>query len=212
MHKSLWQCSYDSVQFIIRTTTHTILSCGKHGSPLSTGCFPRWCFLVRSGVTSFRLNSHAKQRLGSFEDSDFVGVLEDSKSTSSGILCIFGSRIFVPMRSMCKKRTSMSHKSTDSGSFFFFGCCFANGRNLWLAIMWDEVIDILHSSKKTHQALREHSRQQKFDDQVPRGRVRGDIQSTNPTTKSKRNSNREVDELSRVDHVVRIAKPFQFEA
>ena len=37
-------------------------------------------------------------RLGLFQDSDFAGDLEDSKSTSDGILCIFGSRTFVPVQ------------------------------------------------------------------------------------------------------------------
>ena len=38
----------------------------------------------------------AKQcRLGLFQDSDFAGDLEDSKSTSGGTLCIFGSHTFV---------------------------------------------------------------------------------------------------------------------
>ena len=52
----------------------------------------------------------AKQcRLGLFQDSDFAGDLEDSKSTSGGLLCIFGSRTFVPISWMCKKQTSVSH-------------------------------------------------------------------------------------------------------
>ena len=34
-------------------------------------------------------------RLGLFEDSDFAGDLEDSKSATGGLLCIFGSRTFV---------------------------------------------------------------------------------------------------------------------
>ena len=38
----------------------------------------------------------AKQcRLGLFQDSDFAGDLEDSKSTSGGTLCVFGSHTFV---------------------------------------------------------------------------------------------------------------------
>ena len=46
----------------------------------------------------------AKQfRLGLFQDSDFAGDLEDSKSTSGGTLCIFGSHTFVPTSWMCKK-------------------------------------------------------------------------------------------------------------
>ena len=57
----------------------------------------------------------AKQcRLGLFQDSDFAGDLEDSKSTSGGTLCIFGSHTFVPQSWMCKKQTSVSHSSTES--------------------------------------------------------------------------------------------------
>ena len=49
----------------------------------------------------------AKQcRLGLFQDSDFAGDLEDSKSTSGG------SHTFVPKSWMCKKQTS--HSSTKS--------------------------------------------------------------------------------------------------
>ena len=48
---------------------------------------------------------------GLFQDSDFAGDLEDSKSTSGGTLCIFGSHTFVPTSWMCKKQTSVSHSS-----------------------------------------------------------------------------------------------------
>ena len=57
----------------------------------------------------------AKQcRLGLLQDSDFAGYLEDSKSTSGGTLCIFGSHTFVQKSWMCKKQTSVSHSSTES--------------------------------------------------------------------------------------------------
>ena len=57
----------------------------------------------------------AKQcRLGLFQDSDFAGDLEHSKSTSGGTLCIFGSHTFVPIGWMCKKQTAVSHSSTES--------------------------------------------------------------------------------------------------
>ena len=56
----------------------------------------------------------AKQcRLGLFRDSDFAGDLEDSKSTSGGTSCIFGSHTFVPVSWMCKKQTAVSHSSTE---------------------------------------------------------------------------------------------------
>ena len=38
-------------------------------------------------------NTAAQCRLGLFQDSDFAGDLEDSKSTSGGTLCIFGTHI-----------------------------------------------------------------------------------------------------------------------
>ena len=51
-------------------------------------------------------------KLGLFQDSAFAGDLEDSKSTSGGILCTFGSHTFVPISWMSKKQTSVSHSST----------------------------------------------------------------------------------------------------
>ena len=53
-------------------------------------------------------------RLGLFQDTDFAGDREDSKSTSGGVLCIFGSRTFVPVSWMCMKQTAVSHSSTES--------------------------------------------------------------------------------------------------
>ena len=44
------------------------------------------------------MGNTAKQcRLGLFQDSDFAGDLEDSKSTSGGTLYVFGSHTFVPI-------------------------------------------------------------------------------------------------------------------
>ena len=61
------------------------------------------------------MGNTAKQcRLGLFQESDFAGDLEDSKSTSGGTLCIFGSHTFVPICRMCKKQTAVSHSSTES--------------------------------------------------------------------------------------------------
>ena len=59
-------------------------------------------------------NTVKQCRLGLFQDSDFAGDLEDSKSTFGGTLCIFGSHTFVPICWMCKKQTAVSHSSTES--------------------------------------------------------------------------------------------------
>ena len=61
------------------------------------------------------MGNTAKQcRLGLFQDSDFAGDVEDSKSASGATLCIFGSHRFVPISWMYKKRTAVSHSSTES--------------------------------------------------------------------------------------------------
>ena len=59
-------------------------------------------------------NTAQQCRLGLFQDSDFAGDLEDSKSTSGGTLCVFGCHTFVPISWMCKKQTAVSHSSTES--------------------------------------------------------------------------------------------------
>ena len=60
------------------------------------------------------VNTAKQCRLGLFQGSDFAEDLEDSKSTSGGTLCVFGSHTFVPISWMCKKQTSVSHSSTES--------------------------------------------------------------------------------------------------
>ena len=52
--------------------------------------------------------------MGLFQDSDFAGDLEDSKSTSGGTSCVFVSHTSVPISWMCKKQKSVSHNSTES--------------------------------------------------------------------------------------------------
>ena len=59
-------------------------------------------------------NTVKQCRLELFQDSDFAGDLEDSKSTSGGTLCSCGSHTFVPISWMCKKQTAVSHSSTES--------------------------------------------------------------------------------------------------
>ena len=69
---------------------------------------------VNTGNVVMWENTAQHCRLGLFQDSDFAGDLEDSKSTSGGVLCIFGSHTFVPRIWMCKKQTSVSHSSTKA--------------------------------------------------------------------------------------------------
>ena len=83
----------------------------------------------------------AKQcRLELFQDSDFAGDFEDSKSTSAGILCIFGSHTFVPIIWMCKKQTSVSHSSTESEIISLDTRLRLDG---WPALeLWDLIVSV----------------------------------------------------------------------
>ena len=86
---------------------------------------------------------HKHCRLGLFQDSDFARVL-DSKSTSGGILCIFGSLTFVPISWMCKKQTSVSHISTDAEVICLDASLRMDG--IPALDLWNLVIEFFHSS------------------------------------------------------------------
>ena len=80
-------------------------------------------------------------RLGLFQDSDFAGDLEDSKSTSGGTWCVFGSHTFVPISWMCKKQTSVSHSSTESEIIFLDAGLRLDG--LPALELWDLIVSVL---------------------------------------------------------------------
>ena len=112
-------------------------------------------------------------RLGLFQDSDFAGDLEDS--TSGGVLCIFGSRTFVPISWMCKKQTSVSHSSTESEIISLDAGLRMDG--LLALDLWDLVIEVLGTthriSKPTQACKRETgvktqitSKSEDFDDHL----------------------------------------------
>ena len=89
-------------------------------------------------------NTAQHDRLGLFQDSDFAGDLEDSKSTSGGILCIFGRQTFVPISWMCKKQTSVSHRSTEAEVFSLDAGLRMDG--ISALGPWDSVIEVFHST------------------------------------------------------------------
>ena len=96
----------------------------------------------------FHVGNTAKQcRLGLFQDSDFAGDLEDSKSTSGGTLCIFGSHTFVLISWMCKKQTSVSHSSTDSEIISLDAGLRLDG--LPALELWDLIVSVLGSVTQT---------------------------------------------------------------
>ena len=94
------------------------------------------------------MGNTAKQcRLGLFQDSDFAEDLEDSKSTSGGTLCIFGSHTFVPRSWMCKKQTAVSHSSTESEIISLDAGLRLDG--LPALELWDLIVSVFGSATQT---------------------------------------------------------------
>ena len=97
-------------------------------------------------------NTPIQCRLGLFQNSDFAGDLEDSKSTSGGTLCIFGSHTFVPICWMCKKQTSVSHSSTESEIISLDAGFILDG--IPALDLWDLIVAVLHGFTYPHDQLR----------------------------------------------------------
>ena len=93
----------------------------------------------------------AKQcRLGLFQDSDFAGDPEDSKSISGGTLCVFGSHTFVPISWMCKKQTNFSFAQLNRIRNYFFGCMI---EVIWYSALdlWDLIVSVLGNTTQNHE-------------------------------------------------------------
>ena len=125
----------------------------------------------------------AKQcRLGLFQDSDFAGDLEDSKSTSGGTLCVFGSHTFVPISWMCKKQTSVSHSSTESEIISLDTGLRLDG--LLALELWDLIVSVFgnisHVSDRTEQPVKEKNKSHnKIDVMQDIDSVPSNVQSSN---------------------------------
>ena len=108
-------------------------------------------------------------RLGLFQDSDFAGDLEDSKSTSGGTLCVFGSHTFVPISWMCKKQTVVSHSSTESEIISLDTGLRLDG--LPALELWDLIVSVLgnvsrvsdRSGQPDNDVHKRHKSQKKID-------------------------------------------------
>ena len=80
--------------------------------------------------------------------TDCAGDLEDSKSTSSGTLCVFGSHTFVPISWMCKKQTSVSHSSTVSEIISLDAGLRLDG--IPALDLWDLIVLVLGNTTQNH--------------------------------------------------------------
>ena len=123
-----------SVNKLARAITKWTRACDKRLARLIsyiqfTSEFKQYCLVG---------NTAQQCRLGLVQDSDFVGELEDSKSTSGGT--IFGRHTFVPTSWMCKKQTSVSHSSTESEIISLDAGLRMEG--ITALDLWDLVLDV----------------------------------------------------------------------
>ena len=131
----------------------------------------------------------AKQcRLGLFQDSDFAGDLEDSKSTSGGTLCVLGSHTFVPISWMCKKQTSVSHSSTESEIISLDAGLRLDG--IPALDLWDLIVAVLHEN--TYQSHKE--RRDPFMN-------KREVRSTSHTIQKRKQSHGVINDLDNVDFI-----------
>ena len=130
------------------------------------------------------MGNTAKQcRLGLFQDSDFAGDLEDSKSTSGGTLCVFGSHTFVPISWMCKKQTSVSHSSKESEIISLDTGLRLDG--LLALELWDLIVSVFgnisHISDRTGQPVNgKNKSHNKIDVMQDIDSVPSNVQSASP--------------------------------
>ena len=135
-----WSDILWSVNKLARSITKWTKACDKRLSRLisyihHTCEYKQYCYVGNT----------AKQcRLGLFQDSDFAGDLEDSKSTSGGTLCVFGSHTFVPISWRCKKQTSVSHTSTESEIISLDAGLRLDG--IPALDSWDLIVTVLHGN------------------------------------------------------------------
>ena len=146
-------------------------------------------------------NTAQQCRLGFFQNADFAGDLEDSKSLSGGLLCIIGSQTFVPISWMCKKQTSVSHSPTQADLVPLDAGFRMDG--IPALDLWDLVIEVFHSSP---------NQSKKTKDQA-----RGDSSRNTTSNKHTRNQTKVPTkhnnlELSEVDYVSSNAKSSLFGA
>ena len=133
-----------SVNNLARSITKWTKACDKRLSRLisyihHTCEYKQYCYVGNT----------AKQcRLGLFQDSDFEGDLEDSKSTSGGTLCVLGSRTFAPISWMCKKQTSVSHSSTESEIISLDAGVRLDG--IPALDLWDLIVSVLGNTTQNH--------------------------------------------------------------
>ena len=76
-----------------------------------------------------------------FCDASFAADLADSKSTTGGLLCVYGPSTFVPITWICKKQGAVSHSSTEAEVIALDAALRLEG--LPTLMLWDTVLECM---------------------------------------------------------------------
>ena len=136
-----------SVNQLARAVTKWTKACDK--------CLARLISYIHH-TSEFRGNTPQQCRIGSFQDSDFAGDVEDSKSTSGELSCIFGSQTFVPPSWMCKKQILVSRSSTEAERISLDAGLRMDG--IPALDLWDLVKEVFHSSPTQSKETKDQAR------------------------------------------------------
>ena len=179
-----------SVNKLVRAITKWTRTCDKHLARLisyihHTCEFRQYCYVG---------NTARQCRSGLFQDSDVAGDVEDSKSTSGGLLCISGSQTFVPKSWTCKKQSSVSHSSTEVELISLDAGLRMDGRPA--LDLWVLVTETFHSSPNQTNKSRDFGE--------PQGNL---LQSTTLNMRSQNPTKHINLVLANADHVSSNVKP-----
>ena len=153
------------------------------------GCDKRLCRLISCIHDTFEYtqychvgNTAQQCKLGLFQDSDFAGDLEDSKS-SSGV----GSDTFVPISWMCKKQTSVSHSSTESEIISLDAGLRLDGIPAF--DLWELIVAVLGNTNQSHKELGDLLKNQR------------EVRSPPYTIQKRKQAHGMIDDLDNVDFI-----------
>ena len=150
-------------------------------------------------TNSIVVGNTAKQcKLGLFQDSDFAGDLEASKSTSGGTLFVFGSHTFVPISWMCKKQTSVSHSLTESEIISLDAGLRLDG--IPALDLWDLIVAFLGNTNQSMKARGDLCTNQR------------EVLSTPHTIQNRKQSHGMINDLDNVDFIPSIVNSSRQEA
>jgi len=100
---------------------------------------------LKHSLESFCGDRPEKLKLIVYCDADFAGDTRASKSTSGSYIALVGPNTFMPIASLCKKQTVVSHSSTESEIISMEIAL--RSEAIPILSFWDLVVDVFDPPK-----------------------------------------------------------------